>query len=140
MSQITVRRPRWNAATTPTYWSRTDSVLQNQSAVCVKSIVPRSSSRRLGRFLKCAGCCRLKVRSSCGKGVEMAGTLLLARLLQLNAGFPVRTDASLALQPIKSREESEETGAACASDVTDPPLKLTRTQSGGMERGQRALH
>lgn len=70
----------------------------------------------------------------------MAGTLLLARLLQLNAGFPVRTDASLALQPIKSREESEETGAACASDVTDPPLKLTRTQSGGMERGQRALH
>lgn len=77
----------------------------------------------------------LKLRSSCGQGVEMAGTLLLARLLQLNAGFPVRTDASLALQPIKSREESvskgEETGAACASDVTDPPPKLARTQSGG---------
>lgn len=44
------------------------------------------------------------------KGVGMAGTLLLARLLQLNGGFPVRTDASLALQPIKSREESEEKG------------------------------
>lgn len=52
----------------------------------------------------------LKLLSSCGKGVEMAGTLLFARLLQLNAGFPVRTDASLALQPIKSREASEEKG------------------------------
>lgn len=41
----------------------------------------------------------------------MAGTLLLARLLQLNAGFPVRTDASLALQPIKAeRGKSEERG------------------------------
>lgn len=70
----------------------------------------------------------------------MAGTLLSARLLQLNAGFPGRTNASPALQPIRSREESEEkgeekgeeTGVACAADVTDPPLK-TYTDSTGRD-------
>lgn len=47
----------------PPHWSRTDSALQNHSAAWVKSIVARSSrgggGGRLGRFLKCAGCCRL---------------------------------------------------------------------------------
>lgn len=107
----------------PLHWSRTGSVLQNQSAVWVKSIAargaqqqreagPLSKVRRLlpswQRRLCPLGF--LKLRSSCGQGVEMAGTLLLTRLLQLNAEFPVRTDASLALQPIKSGEESEQRG------------------------------
>lgn len=63
------RRPPWGGLggtpppPPPLHWSRTRSVLQNQSAVWVKSIMSRSSSRRLGRFLKCAGCCRLGVSS-----------------------------------------------------------------------------
>lgn len=86
----------------------------------------------------------LKLRSPCGGELEMAGTLLSARSPPIKRRVSRthrclhRRRSLLEAEKRVREKKGEETGVACAADVTDPPLKkLTRTPPGGMERDRR---